>query len=88
MCASTASRAAARGGGDFASALIGDVPGDAFAFLDFDGQGTTDQLGKLKSNPQAAAAIAQFEQEYGVTLDQLLDAAERRGRVLRAAGRR
>lgn len=60
------------GGGDFASALIGDVPGDAFAFLDFDGQGTTDQLGKLKSNPQTAAAIAHFEQEYGVTLDQLL----------------
>ena len=60
------------GGGDFASALIGGVPGDAFAFLDFDGQGTTDQLGKLKSNPQAAAAIAKFEQEYGVTLEQVL----------------
>ncbi len=60
------------GGGDFASALIGRVPGDAFALLDFDGQGTTDQLSKLKSNPQAAAAIAHFEQEYGVTLDQLL----------------
>jgi hypothetical protein len=60
------------GGGDFASALIGGVPGDAFAFLDFDGQGTTDQLGKLKSNPQAAAAIAHFEREYGVTLEQVL----------------
>ncbi len=60
------------GGGDFASALIAGVPGDAFALLDFTGQGTTDQLGKLKSNPQAAAAIAKFEQEYGVTLDQVL----------------
>jgi hypothetical protein len=60
------------GGGDFDSALIGGVPGDAFAFLDFDGQGTTDQLGKLKSNPPAAAAIAKFEQEYGVTLEQVL----------------
>jgi hypothetical protein len=60
------------GGGDFARALIGGVPGDAFALLDFDGQGTTDQLGKLKSNPQAAAAIAHFEQEYGVTLEQVL----------------
>jgi hypothetical protein len=60
------------GGGDFASALIGGVPGDAFALLDFDGQGTTDQLGKLKSNPQAAAAIAKFEKEYGVTLEQVL----------------
>ena len=48
------------------------MPGDAFALLDFDGQGTTDQLGKLKSNPQAAAAIAKFEQEYGVTLEQVL----------------
>ena len=60
------------GGGNFASALIGGVPGDAFALLDFDGQGTTDQLGKLTSNPQAAAAIAKFEQEYGVTLEQVL----------------
>jgi Protein of unknown function (DUF3352) len=60
------------GGGNFASALIGGVPGDVFAFLDFDGQDTTDQLGKLKSNPQAAAAIAKFEQEYGVTLEQVL----------------
>ena len=76
------------GGADFASALISGVPGDAFALLDFDGQGTTDQLGKLKSNPQAATAIAHFEQEYGVTLEQVLAAAERRGRVLRSAGRR
>jgi hypothetical protein len=60
------------GSAEFASALIGGVPGDAFALLDFDGQGTTDQLGKLKSNPQAAKAIAHFEQEYGVTLEQVL----------------
>ena len=60
------------GGGDFASSLIGGVPGDAFALLDFTGKGTTDQLGKLKSNPQAAKAIAHFEQEYGVTLEQVL----------------
>jgi uncharacterized protein DUF3352 len=57
---------------DFASALLGGVPGDAFAFLDFKGQGTTDQLEKLRSNPQAAKAIAQFEKEYGVTLDEVL----------------
>ena len=60
------------GAGDFASELIGGVPGDAFAFLDFNGQGTTDQLEKLKSNPQAAAAIAQLQQKLGVTLDQLV----------------
>src|SRR5689334_2958426 len=57
---------------DFASALIGGVPSDAFAFLDFKGEGTTDQLEKLKSNPQAAKAIAQLQKEYGVTLDELL----------------
>ena len=63
------------GAGDFASELIGGVPGDAFAFLDFNGQGTTDQLEKLKSNPQAAAAIAQLQQKLGVTFEQLLVAA-------------
>jgi hypothetical protein len=62
----------APGGGDFASGLSGGVPADAFALLDFTGQGTTDQLDKLKSNPQAAKAIAGFEHEYGVTLDEVL----------------
>jgi len=57
---------------DFASALVGGVPSDAFAFLDFKGEGTTDQLEKLKSNPEAAKAIAQLQKEYGVTLDELL----------------
>jgi Protein of unknown function (DUF3352) len=60
------------GAADFASELISGVPGDAFAFLDFDGQGTTDQLEKLKSNPQAAAAIAQLQQKLGVTFEQLV----------------
>lgn len=60
------------GAADFASALIGGVPADAFAFLDFQGKGTTDQLEKLKSNPQAAKSIAQLEKEYGVTFDELL----------------
>ena len=60
------------GAGDFASELISGVPGDAFAFLDVNGQGTTDQLQKLKSSPQAAAAIAQLQQKLGVTFDQLV----------------
>jgi hypothetical protein len=67
-----ASNGGPAGSGDFASALIGGVPGDAFAFLDFDGKSTTDQIGKLKSNPQVASAIKQLEQTLGVTLDQLL----------------
>ena len=60
------------GAGDFASELIGGVPGDAFAFLDFDGKGTTDQLDQLKSNPQAAAAIAQVQKKLGGTFEQLV----------------
>jgi hypothetical protein len=60
------------GSGDFASALIGGVPGDAFAFLDFKGQGATDQLDQLKSNPQVAPALKQLQQTLGVSLDQLL----------------
>jgi hypothetical protein len=60
------------GAADFASALIGGVPGDAFALFDFKGQDTTDRLEKLKSNPQIAASIAQFEKEYGVTLEEVI----------------
>ena len=67
-----ASSGAPSGAGDFASELIAGVPDDAFAFLDFKGQGTTDQLEKLKSNPQAAAGIAQLQKTLGVTLDQVL----------------
>ena len=48
------------------------MPGDAFAFLDFNGKGTTDQLEQLKSNPQAAAALAQVQRQLGVTVDQLV----------------
>ncbi|HSS80406.1 MAG TPA: DUF3352 domain-containing protein, partial [Gaiellaceae bacterium] len=66
------SNGASLGAGDFASSLIGSVPGDAFAFLDFNGQGTTDQLGKLKSNPQVAPSLKQLRQTLGVSLDQLL----------------
>ena len=60
------------GAADSALALIGDVPGDAFALFDFKGQDTTDRLEKLKSDPQIAASIAQFEKEYGVTLDEVI----------------
>ena len=49
-------RAAAPVAGDFASALIGGVPGDAFALLDFAGRARPISSAKLKSNPQVAAA--------------------------------
>jgi hypothetical protein len=59
------------GSGDFASALIGGVPGDAFAFLDFNGQETADRLDQLEKNPQIAAVIARVEQAIGVSYDQV-----------------
>jgi hypothetical protein len=60
------------GGGNFASSLIGGVPGDALALLNFQGSNTTDQLGKLESNPQFGAAMAQVEKQLGVSLDELI----------------
>jgi hypothetical protein len=60
------------GGGEFTSKLIDGVPGDAFAFLSFRGEGTTDQLGKLESNPQVGAALAQLEKSLGVPYEQVL----------------
>jgi Protein of unknown function (DUF3352) len=60
------------GGADFTSKLIDGVPGDALALLSFRGEGTTDQLGKLESNPQVGAALAQIEKALGVPFDQVL----------------
>jgi hypothetical protein len=60
----------ATGGGE--TTLADAVPGDAFVLLDFLGQGTTDQLGRLlKSNPQFAPVLDELK-EYGVTLDEVL----------------
>jgi len=60
----------ATGGGE--TTLAGAVPGDAFVLLDFLGQGTTDQLGRLlKSNSQFAPVLDELK-EYGVTLDEVL----------------
>jgi ABC-type glycerol-3-phosphate transport system substrate-binding protein len=60
------------GSADFASALLGGVPGDAFAFVGFDGQETADQIEQLEKDPQAAAAFAQVERVIGVSYDQVL----------------
>ena len=59
-------------GSDFGSKLIDGVPGDAFALLSFRGEGTTHQLGKLKSNPQVGPALAQIEKSLGVSFEQVL----------------
>lgn len=60
------------GGGDFASKLVEGVPGDAFAFLAFQGKGTTDQLDKLQSNPQFGPALTQIQSQLGVPFRQVL----------------
>src|SRR4051812_35589877 len=67
-----ASKGGTAGAADFASELIGGVPGDAFALLDFKGEGTTEQLEKQAKNPQAAAALARVKEELGVSYDQVL----------------
>jgi hypothetical protein len=59
----------AAGGGE--TTLAEGVPGDAFVLLDFLGQGTIDQLGRLKSSPQFAPVLDELK-EYGVTLDEVL----------------
>lgn len=71
--ASKGSGAQARGAGDFSSSLLGKVPGDALAFLDFRGGGTADQLKKLESNPQFAQSLQQLQAMLGVSLDDLLE---------------
>jgi uncharacterized protein DUF3352 len=60
------------GGGEFSSKLLGGVPGDALAFLDFRGAGTTDQLKKLESNPTVGQALRQIEAGLGVSFDDIL----------------
>jgi hypothetical protein len=57
------------GGGE--AKLLDGVPGDAFALLDFLGQGTTDQLDQLRSSPQFGRALDELKQELGVTPDEL-----------------
>jgi hypothetical protein len=57
------------GGGE--TTLAEGVPGDAFALFDFLGQGTTDQLGRLKASPQLAPFLEELK-EYRVTFDELL----------------
>jgi Protein of unknown function (DUF3352) len=61
------------GGADFASKLLGGIPGDALALLDVDGSGTADQIEKLEGNPTFAEALKRFEASLGVPYDDVLD---------------
>jgi hypothetical protein len=59
----------ALGKGDYSSKLLGGVPGDALAFLTFQGGGSADQLQKLQSRPE----IQRLERQLGVSFADLLD---------------
>jgi hypothetical protein len=59
--------------GNYTSKLLDGVPGDALAFLSFQGSGTADQLQKLESNPQVGPGLKQMEQVFGVSLREILD---------------
>lgn len=60
------------GGGEFSSKLLDGVPGNALAFLNFRGAGTTDQMKKLEANPTVARALQQIEAGLGVSFDDIL----------------
>jgi hypothetical protein len=64
--------ASALGTGDYASKMLGDVPGDALAFLSFRGSGTVDQLEKLESNPMVGLVFQEFQARFGVSYDDVL----------------
>jgi hypothetical protein len=61
------------GGADFASKLLGGIPGDALALLNVDGSGTADQIEKLEENPSFEQALKRFEASLGVPYDDVLD---------------
>jgi hypothetical protein len=61
------------GGADFASKLLGGIPGDALALLNLDGSGTAEQIEKLEDNPMFAQALKRFETSLGVPYDDVLD---------------
>jgi Protein of unknown function (DUF3352) len=59
-------------GGEFASTLIGSVPGDALAFLSFRGTSAAEQLDTLKANPRVRKALARLQATLGVPLERIL----------------
>jgi hypothetical protein len=61
------------GSGNYTSKLMSGVPGDALAFLTFQGGRVADQLQTLEDNPQLGPALKQFESNLGVSLKDILD---------------
>ncbi len=60
------------GGEPFESELLDLVPADAFAFTTFQGEGATEQFEDLRGNPLYGLAIAGFEEELGVKIDDVI----------------
>jgi hypothetical protein len=56
---------------EYSSSLLDKVPGDAFAFYSFRGDGLRQQLQTLRSNSLYATALRQFEREYGIDVDEV-----------------
>ena len=67
------SGSATLGSGEYTSKLMDGVPGDALAFLTFQGSGLADSFQKLMKNPQIAPGLKQFEQSLGVSVTDILD---------------
>ncbi|HET9322462.1 MAG TPA: hypothetical protein VFO03_01170 [Gaiellaceae bacterium] len=57
---------------EYSSKLLDRVPADAFAFFTFQGEGITRQVDALRDNPLYGMALGDFEQETGVTLDDVI----------------
>ena len=56
----------------YASKLLSGVPADAFAFATFRGANGTNQLERLRRNPQFRQPFAELERRLGMSLDSVL----------------
>jgi Protein of unknown function (DUF3352) len=60
------------GSSDFTSQLIGGVPENALALLDFSGKAATEQLDQLRSSPQFGEAAKELTEYLGITTGELI----------------
>ena len=59
-------------GNPYASKLISGVPGDAIAFVTFQGTSTTQQIEQLRTNPQFGPVFRAFERELGMSVESIV----------------
>jgi len=67
-----ASSGGSLGSADFASQLVGGVPENALALLDFSGKSATEQLDQLRSSPQFGDAAKELTEYLGISIDELM----------------